>query len=698
MAGYNSGSRVSSRPPAVPQGYESNVEFLLDMRKRYSRGRTADEHNERPGRDDAKFVIGEQWDPDVERKRREKHKPVLTINRLIAFVGQVVNNRLMNETEIRVFPDKAGTKEIAELREGLIRSIYKNSHADLARDEALKYQVIGGQGAFCLSIDYTDNDVFEQDIRLKQVADPYAIVLDDMCTDPTGGDAEWGFVGDDIPRDTFKARWPWASVDSFDSGFQSDTSVPWMTEDSVRVVSYWRMVIDGHKLLALYRDGTVHDVTQMEEFEYAPYLAMRPDGVTPYIREVPNRFARMYLCSGNEILEGPYDYPISSLPIYRVPGWEVSDGERLYRWGLTRFLKDPQRFDNYWTSVRAEQLIAAPRNKWLTTQGAVKGYETRWRGAATSDDPFLFYVDGETAPQHIPPPPIDAALLQESGMAVQTLRDVSNIHEASLGMTSNEVSGKAIQQRQMVSDVGTFIYHDRLRMADERCAKNINELIPHIYDTQRMVTIIGSDNKPVMKIINDPSDPNSSITTGKYGVTVTVGPATVTKRALAAEQMMAFVNAIPGSAERVMDLVADAQDWPKAGEFAKRFRMMLPDGTIPEDEMTPEMIQMAQQKQQMQQMQSQLELANAKAEISKKEADANLALARAKQAEASAYKAISDAKARMMDVESKVDDTEFRQTLDALDQHNDMIGEDRTFDVDLDDRKNARNQENTNGK
>jgi hypothetical protein len=113
---------------------------------------------------------------------------------------------------------------------------------------------------------------------------------------------------------------------------------------------------------------------------------------------VPKRFARLYICSGNAILEGPYDYPVSSLPVYRVPGWELSDGERVHRWGLIRFLKDPQRLHNYWRSTVAEQLVAAPRNKWLTTPDAVKGHEVKWRRAPTSDDPFLYYNDGESRP------------------------------------------------------------------------------------------------------------------------------------------------------------------------------------------------------------------------------------------------------------------------------------------------------------
>ncbi len=687
MAGYrdtvaSDSLTVLKKGPKTPSGYENTEEFLKEMRDRFDTARESNQHNEKAGLDDAKFIVGKQWDDKVEAKRIAARKPVLTVNRLIAFAAQIINNRLMNETEIRIFPDKSGTKEVAEIREGLIRSIYKNSKSDLARDEALKYQVIGGQGAFCLAVDYASDDVFDQEIKIKQIADPYSAVWDPLSVDPTGEDAEYAFVCDDIPCAEFKRRWKWAQETSFNSGNYQASSAAWLSGDTVRIVSYWRMVTEGTKTLALFQDGPVHDVSDMEEFEYAEFVAARPDG-QPYVREVPNRFAQMYVCSGSDILEGPYNYPLSSIPVYRVAGWEVQDGDKLHRWGLVRFLKDPQRLHNYWRSVLAEQLIAAPRNKWLTTPGAVKGHEKRWRESPSNDDPFLYRNDGEESPVHVPPPPLDTALVTEAGMATQDIKDVSNIHEASLGMQSNEVSGRAIQARQTVSDVGSFIYHDRLRLADERCAKNINEWMPHIYDAQRVVTIIGQDNKAVLKMINDPSDPLSDITAGKYSVTVSVGPATVTKRALANDQMMAFVNAAPEAASMVMDLVAEAQDWPQSTEFARRFRMALPPGMIPQDEMTPEMQQAQAQQQEMQALQAQLaqktqeaEIANTMAQAGQREAAANLA-------QAQAYKAIADAQARTADVESKVGERQTKQIMDALDQHNDMLHEDREFEADV---------------
>jgi type IV secretory pathway VirB10-like protein len=135
-----------------------------------------------------------------------------------------------------------------------------------------------------------------------------------------------------------------------------------------------------------------------------------------------------------------------------------------------------------------------------------------------------------------------------------------------------------------------------------------------------------------------------------------------------------------------MDLIAEAQDWPKSGEFAKRFKMMLPPGVIPEDEMTPEMKAVQASNQQLQDQQRQLAAAESESKSAKAVADAKNAEARANLALAQAYKAVLDAHSRAKDVESKdlqresaADDQDFRHTVELLDQHARLQGEDRDF-------------------
>lgn len=678
------GVKMPSSKIAIPEGYDSHDAFLNEMRVQYDAGVSFDQFNIDAGREDAKFVAGDQWDDWVEQRRRNLNKPVLTFNYLVAFVAQLVGNKLLNETEIKVFPDKGGTKEIAEIREGIIRFIYKNSSADLARDEAQKYQVIGGRGVFCLVAEYNDNDVFAQDLKLKQVQDPYSVVADPMSIDPTWGDANWIFVSEDVTAKEFKRRWPKAAPVDFGLNARTwDKWGYWAQEDVVRIVSYWRMVTEGTKVLALMEDGTQQDISEYEEFEY-PYLGIAVNETTgePYIREVPNTFAQLYVCSGNQILEGPFNYYCSSIPVFAVVGWQINDGERNNRFGLIRFMKDPIRLSNYFRSVQAEALVAAPRNKFLVDPNAVKGYEKQWRESPTSDDPFLPYHSDLPIPQPMPPPQIDQGLMAQLEMLRNDLREITNMHEASFGQQSNEVSGRALQQRQNMSDLGSMIYLDRQRMADERCATLLNELIPHYYDSRRIVTIMGADGKSAQVEINTArGNQQTDVTLGKYGITVTTGPATATKRQQAVESIMAFVNAAPETMGIVLDLLVEKMDWPGAEEVAARLRTQLPPGMVPQDEMTPEQQQAQAQQAQIAQMQMQLAQAQQEADTQKTLAQAKQAEASAQSALASAYKAVMDANSRAKDVESKDAERDTYAVMDVLDQHNKLAHEDRSFDA-----------------
>lgn len=637
----------------IPDGYKSEADFLSSMRTVYDLDLGADLLNRNAAVEDAAFVSGDQWDDTAKGMRVATRKPVLTINRLPAFIGQLVGNRRMNETSPKVVPDRGGTKEIAKIREGLIRSILKNTTATSAFDNAFQNQVIGGIGNFQLRIDWADDDVFDQDINVVAIPNPLAVVWDRTSIEPTGADAGHCFVIDSIPNALFKETWPDATAadvttdSAFSGAAQSAFASGWFLQDMVRVVNYWRMVREK-RTLALMQNGNVEDVTNRPVEEWAAQVVIDKRGM-PVMREGYRRFAEMYVCTGLEILEGPFRYAISRIPVYRVQGWEVNVGEDRRRWGLVRFAKDPMRLHNYWRSVIAERLMLAPKARWVAADTAVQGREAQWRNAHLSDDPLLIYnADSGAPPQLTPPVQIEPALVEEASMAVQDIRDVTNMHEASLGMNGNEVSGKAINARVRSAEVGTVIYNDNLNMAIEACGGTCNELVPIVYSNERTVKILGEDMSAELVQIN--SNQNNDITVGKYSVTIMTGPSYVTKRLEAAEGMLNMVNAMPATMEVAADKIVEAQDWPGSEEIARRLRTRLPHGTIAEKDMDEESkVAMAQQQQaaqaqqQMQQAMFNAELAEKQAKAEEAQARARLALAQAELQDALTDKAFAEA-------------------------------------------------------
>lgn len=617
----------------LPPGYLDESVFLEEMRKLFADDIGADKLNREAALEDLRFMVGNQWDDATRQRREAARKPVLTINRLPAFVAQILGSRRLNETEIKILPDNGGTKEVAKVREGLIRNIQKVSNSKDAYDNALAGCVMGGIGNFQVLLEYESEDVWEQKISIDKIADHTAVVWDRRLTDTTGRDAKHVFVVDSMAHDDFVREYPWATpadVNSDVAAVRGDLRMSgWVSMDDVRVVNYWRMRT-RKRVLALFTDGATREITpDMDETEFQNIV--EDDDGQPIIREVESKFAQLYVCSGSDILEGPYNLQITRLPVFRVPGWEVKVGDTTQRWGLIRFLKDPQRLHNFWRSVVAEKLMQTPRAIWSAADTAVAGREQQWRNSHLSDDPLLIWnAESGQKPERIPPAQMEQSLQGESAMTSQDIKDVSNIHEANLGMPSNEVSGAAILARQRVSDTGTILYHDNLSSAIAEAGRVINELIPTVYDTARIIKVLGADSKEGMQVINQANNKNSiDITLGKYSITAKVGPSYETKRIESSQNMMGLATAMPQVLSIAADLIVEAQDWPDADKIAARLKNQLPPQILGPDEQTPQSVARLQAESQSQQQVAELAAKKAVAEFFKLQSEATLNMAKA---------------------------------------------------------------------
>lgn len=584
----------------IPPEYDSEEDFLREMRLEIADDEMADHDNHEAGAQDLQFLVGDQWDAYVRDRRINARKPVLTINRLPAFIAQVVGSRIQNETTINVIADTSGSKQVADLRKGLFRSIQKISRAENAYDNALLGAVAGGIGNFALNIDYANDEVWDQSMRIDPIMDHFSVIWDRSMQDKTGADATRCSLMESMPAKTFNKLYPWATPSNIISDRMPAELLHsnWYSKDDVRVVNYWQMR-EHERTIAFMQDGSTQDITdEDEDSQKLANVQTGRDG-EPMIRDVMRKYAQMYICSGADILEGPYDLPIDRIPIFRVPGWEIKIGNTKHRWGVIRFMKDPQRLHNMWRSAIAEKIMQSPKNTWIAADTAVAGRENSWRTSHRSDDPLLiFNAESGQKPERVQPIQMEEALIAQSAMTSQDMKDVSNIHEANLGMPSNEVSKVAIDARVKVSDTGTAIYSDNLAKAQEECGRVMNQLVGIVYDTPRIIATIGDDARDLQQAINGMTPDAVDITAGKYLVSVSVGPSYATKRQETAQSMEALTTAMPQVLGVAADIIVEAMDWPGAEKIAQRIRLSMDPSLLTPDEITPQIAQKAQQQQQ----------------------------------------------------------------------------------------------------
>jgi len=580
----------------VPEGFDSQDEFLADMREKYEADINYDKENRDAAVQDKMFAAGDQWDPVVLEYR--KGLPTLTINSVPQFTAQIVGDWREARNAIKVLPSEDGDVEIASVRGDLIRAIEAQSRASRVYDSGFESMIQCGDGAWRVSVEYANEDVFDQDIHIRPVDDALSAVWDHLSIDPTGRDATHVFLDDRLPRKEFKKNWKDADPSELSSSMRAEMmSNGWCDEDSVRVTEYWRM-IERKRLLTMFEDGSIHFIQEDTDLEEM----VDKHGLPVKTRVAPCRYAQMHLVTGFKILEGPYEYKLNRVPIIRCTGRVVNINGKRTRYGLVRFMKDPVRLRNFWRSIAAEQLGYAPKAKWIAQESSVEGREDDFRKAHLNRDPLLIYNDDTEEPKQVQPPAIESALLNEAATNAQDMKDVTGIHDASLGVTSNETSGRAIQARQREGDIASLTYHDNGNASILETGDVINQLISQVYDGTRIVRVIGEDQEAKLVKINDPMDPSTpDLSVGKYDVAMTTGSSYTTRRVEAAAAMIESVQAWPQMMEIAGDLVAKAQDWPGAQELAERLKKAIPPQLLEDADKNPIPPEVQQQMQEMEQ-------------------------------------------------------------------------------------------------
>jgi hypothetical protein len=282
------------------------------------------------------------------------------------------------------------------------------------------------------------------------------------------------------------------------------------------------------------------------------------------------------------------------IPVIRVVGNEYEVDGRLYVSGLVRNAKDAQRMYNYWVSQEAEMLALAPKAPFIGYGGQFEGYEQQWKTANTTNWPYLEVnpdvTDGNGAtlplPQRAQPPMASSGLLQAKAGASDDIKSSTGQYDSSLGATSNERSGRAILAREKQGDTGTYHYVDNLARAIRHCGRQLVDMIPKIYDTERIARIIGVDGEvkrakinpsqaePVKKIVDETGIVIEKIynpSVGMYDVCVSTGPSYMTKRQESLDAMSQLLQGNPQLWQVAGDLFVKNMDWPGAQEMAKRF-------------------------------------------------------------------------------------------------------------------------------
>lgn len=595
---------------------------------------------------DTRFANGDaqnmaQWPDSIKNDRGSDNRPCLTVNKTMQHCLQIINDQRQNPSQISIRPIGNGaTYDSAMIMEGVCRHIELQSQAQQAYNNACYGQVISGLGFWRIVTEYADADSFDQEIFIRRVADPNSIYFDIDCQEADKSDMRWAIVYRDYPRDEFEMLYPDYAEEintlaplGIGSDYDHDA---WNTKDHVRVAEYFRKTMKPDRLHLLDNGMTVResDVKQADLLDQLKINSVRD-------REIESPDIEWFLIAGSKIIDKK-SYPGSIIPIVPVIGIETVIDKVLDRRGHTRALIDPQRIYNYWTSSAVEFVALQSKTPYIAAVEAVNGFQDYWDRLNIDNKPYLPYNSIDESgnpiprPERAPPPIMSTAYMDGLKISAGEMMMVSGQYEANMGQKSNEVSGKAVDARQRQGDTSTYHFIDRFANAIRLTGRILIDLIPKVYDTERVMRILAI-NGDQMTVKIDPSQQVGHVpvqdkdaddfspdevmaifnpAVGRFGVEADIQPAYATRRQEAFHAISDIIQNQETLLPVVGDLLFRAADFPYANEIAQRMKNMVPPQALGQPAASPQLqqaqAQLAQQHQVMMQQESELQIAKLK--------------------------------------------------------------------------------------
>ncbi len=591
-------------------------------------------------KDDVKFANGDsdngwQWPRDLKKEREKNKRPALTINKTAGYVNLIVNDARQNKPSVSIKPTGDETSfKAAQIYEGLIRHIEYVSKAQTVYDESMQSAVEGGIGWWRVVSEYEGDDSFDQDIKIKPVRNQLSVYLDPDIEQLDGSDAMFGFVFNDLPRDEAMRQNP--DVDFSVGPISNSLNGPdtWVKPDNVRIAEYYRIHLIKDQLVYM-EDDEKNSATFLRSDVPAKFRKQideaEKNGQEFKKRDVNRRELQWFKIVGDAIV-ARRKLKFKYIPLVRTVGIErIIDG-KLVRRGHVRNLKDPQRMYNYNTSAQVEYGATGTKSPWVGPKKAFEGNEDSWNRANVQNAAYLTYNhwDAETEqpipkPERMDPPGLAPAFIDGMKIADHEMDMASGQYAPQQGQPSNEKSGKAIAERQRQGDTTNYHFIDHQAIAVRYTGMIILDMVPHIYDTERVLQIRGKDGtqskiriKPdqqtalqqekIKVAAQDSQDEAQTVEImfnpkiGKYMVEADIGPAYSTQRQEAWNAFVQIVTGAPQLIDEIGDLMFYSADFPLADKIAERLMRKIrveKPYLFDEQAPTPAMQQMQEQVKEM---------------------------------------------------------------------------------------------------
>jgi hypothetical protein len=569
-----------------------------------------------------KFFVGDQWTAADRAALKLQRRPVLTINKILSTMANVMGEQIYQRTEIGFRPKSGSPPEVAEALTKVFKQISDNTQLDWKRSDMFADGIITSRGFLDVRIAFGDS--LQGEVEINHL-NPKNVMID-----PDGEEYD-----PDTWRDLFTTRW--VTPDDIAVLYnEEDAELLRNREQSAFPYGFDSVQMNrdrfGPPTAPNYGGGAGYDfssvVRSVRLIERQHKMLDRQkffvEAATGDMRAIPKDFDRNRIAWFVE----KFGFAVTTKLVSRIRWTAIADNVRLHDdWspyehftvvpyfpffrrgttvGLVENLLSSQELLNKTSSQELHIVNTTANSGYKVKAGSLTNMtpqELEARGAETG---IVIEVNGDPDKDvvKITPNTVPSGLDRISYKAEEHIKSISGVSDSQQGFDREDVAAKAIQTKKQASQTNMAKPLDGLVRSDFILARNILALVQTFYTEERLLTITHDQKTgetetlainqatPEGTIIND-------LTLGEYDVTTSSVPQRETLEDSQFDQALAMREAgimIPDA------VLVDASRLQKKKDIIKQ---------MTGDQESPEA-----------QLQKQLALRGQEAEVSKLEGEA----------------------------------------------------------------------------
>ena len=518
-------------------------------------------------KDDERIKAGQIFSIEEEKSRKDLCK--INVNYLRPYLNYIVNPYREKPFGI-VVSNRNPTATDADVVQGLIRGIERKSNAKQPYTIAFDNTANSGIGYFGITTDYSsENDGFEQDIKIMPIVRSEMVIDDPYSTKIDGSDATKRALVDYMRKGQAIEEYGEDVFDDNDKASNPCFNTSWSApEDSVCCITYYRL---NKERKSIYKG---EDGASIEENALRANAKIKQ---TAKSRTVVKTSCEVFKFIGKKVVYSTV-LPISYIPIIAIRGNMRVINDKIDFVGIAYDAKPIIRTANYAINEAFIRLAKAPRSLFTVDARSVANY----KDIIKSDLPIKFLpydsIDPNNANAQYNKPELLQASVDVSdmlGMVEKCKQDLSSVlgmSEAGIlaGQKSNQTAAEVLT-KQKSQDLSNYQFGDNLAESLKVAGRIIIQLLNPIYDTSRMVPIASEDGYTMQEM----DVPSLNIDPEDYGIDVDSGPMGATTKREELQKVLATTEIMNDEQKsKIVSTVIRMSEIEGAENIAKMFEVV----------------------------------------------------------------------------------------------------------------------------